>query len=507
MTSQTTASGVLGAASLGSSTAGTAGKFLVPASLPPLPAWAILVTPPGATNPINYSAYLDYSATNLQARIQQSFGRQGSTASFPLTFEHGDNSVPTIIYPMSRVLIVDTISGNPIFGGLINDPAFVFVSPNLVTWNCQCVDYSINASGATVYAAYSGLTMDEVIVDLVLNANCGITANFVSQGGYVAPGPVIPFMQFQWQTLTQCLDQVATYASQSSQYGWFVDETQEVHFFNQFQGAPPTVTITDDPMAGQGSTNLAHVEVNAMLSYEYDGTSLYNQITCIGSQISIPVNTEGPPTQGWTGDGSTTIFTLIWPITQEDTAATFIGIQAYLLVGGQPYVVGLQEVESQVQTTTTQWVISQTSAGQWVLVSLVGPPPAGVLVELWYPYEIPVIGVAQDIVSIQNYGHTWTEIITDSTLLTEQACFARAQADLTEYSKVQENLNCYTTEDFTGHINVGDIIWCNLSQFPDSTRGYALGIQDAYICTSNTIVMLATGFHQYQLTLLRISTS
>jgi len=458
---------------------------------------------------MDLTQYFDYSSENWQTMINQSFGRQGDTASITLTVEHPDGKVPFIIPAMSEIEITDPVTGRYVFAGVVNDPKWIYQAPNLTTWYLGCVDYTLYANTAVLYNAYSGLPMDDVVVDVVRSANCGITAAKVADGGYVAPGPIIPFMTFEWQTLTQALQQISKYASQSAQYGWYIDNNKELHFYNQFQAPPPTVTITDK-LEGYGwgpSQTVARIEVDPMFSYEWDGTSLYNQVYVIGADISVPMEITGPPTGVWQGDGNTTMFPLPQPILQEDTAATYIGTNALLLVNHQPYEVGLAEVESQAPNETTSWVITQNAQGQWFLQSLVGPPAPGTLIELWYSYVLPVIGVASNPTTINQVGHVYSEVVTDNTLLTEQACFARAQRELQEYSRVEERLNCYLTQDFVGVIHAGDVVQVDSQLIPNSLNNYQPGLKDLFIVLSNTIMLLSSGYRQYQIQAMRVSTS
>lgn len=378
----------------------------------------MLITPPGGTQ-TDYTKYFNYSADNWQTMINQQFGRQGDTASITLTDEHPDGMYHFIIQPMSEIIINDLVGGGYVFAGVINDPQWIFEAPNLSTWYLNCVDFTVYANTAVLYNSYSGLPMDDVVVDVVNSANCGLHAAKVADGGFVAPGPIIPFMTFQWQTLTQAFQQISQYASQAAQYGWYVDNNKEVHFYNQFQSEPTGVIITDKIQGfGEGpSATIARMEWDPMFAYEWDGTSLYNQVYVIGSDISIPMELTGPPVAVYTGDGNTNMFPLPEPILQEQSSATYIGTDAFLLVNLQPYEVGLAEVEQQNQLETTEWQLTQTPGGVWYLTNVTGPPAAGTVIQLWYSYVLPVIGVATNATTVAEVGHTYcvdeqTEILT-----------------------------------------------------------------------------------------------
>ncbi len=502
------------------------------------------------------SQYIDTTSTANQLQVTQAWGRQGDTATIPLTFEYTGNNLsgsfeqqgqqligqqitfPLIIKPLSPIVLVAP-TGDIMFAGLVTNPKLNFQGPNLWTWVCECSDYTFYANSAIINTAYSSdIPMDDAIVDMVVAANCGIKAATVANGGYVHPCPSLPFIQFSFQTLTQALQQTVTQVSQSAQYGWRIDENLNLHFYNQYQAPEAVALVTDDssygvPAYGNGPGGygnsgysyapggyfintavsvqrpyLCHLEVDTMQMYEFDATQLYNQIWVMGTSINQPVQTKGAPTDAWLGDGSTTSFALRYPVLQADSSQTYIGIQALLLVGGVPYEVGLLSFQ-QGTPVTTPWVIVQHPDGSWYLQTNAGTaaPAAGANILLWYSYTIPNVAIVTDEKSVRNYHHTFAKVVNDSTIISVNEAYTRADMELTEYSIVEENLTAYTTEEFVGHFNAGDVLHVVLKTFPDSLNGYILGLDDTFIVTSNTIMMLTTGYRQYQFKAMRIKPS
>jgi hypothetical protein len=157
----------------------------------PAPDIQLLITPPGGSE-TDYTAYLTYEGANQEMTITQNFGRQGDTAVLPLVVEHS-GVLPWFIPPLSQVRLHDSIAGQTLFGGVVANPQFATLGPNLGEYDLQCVDYTFYANGATVRFPPSSIQApDQIIVALTNGANCGISAATIADGGYVAPGPALP---------------------------------------------------------------------------------------------------------------------------------------------------------------------------------------------------------------------------------------------------------------------------------------------------------------------------
>jgi hypothetical protein len=449
--------------------------------------------------------YLPWTSESNTLTVNQTWGRQGDTASIPLEDEHSVGSQNFWIEPMAKVTLLanpGTAYTETIFGGLATKPQFYFDAPTLTNWYLSCQDYTLLATDAVVNTSFSGISMDNALVDLVAQVNAQyspggpprIVANLAANGGNVYPAPVVPFIALPYQTLTNAFQAIQKQASQSSQYGWTIQPNAaglpELHFYNQFQAPPPNLLLTDKPGVygeptpthpggppGNGNPYqfLGYLEQSSQFYYEFDATQMYNDVQVLGAAISQPMDPQGPPTQVWIADGYSTSFSLQEPILTQDSSATYIGIQA--------------------------------NSGQWYLVSQQGPPPKGSVIMVWYSYQIPLLVHAQSASNIGQYGVVLSELVNDNQLVTVFEASQRAQADLIEYARVEERINFYTTEGMVGHMNCGDLFYGDFYSIPNSLNGYAPGLQDNFIVTTNTINLLTSGYLQYQTQAMRVSTS
>ena len=76
---------------------------------------------------------------------------------------------------------------------------------------------------------------------LVLRAGCGITAQHVADGGYVAGGPLLASFVLNYTTLSDAWKRLATLAGQVTPYGW-----EQHHEVNRF------VERLSDELCGRG---------------------------------------------------------------------------------------------------------------------------------------------------------------------------------------------------------------------------------------------------------------
>ena len=151
------------------------------------PSLTLNITPPGGTA-TQYQNWLAYDGHQQQMQITQNFGRQGDTATLPLVDEYV--SSPNIRIPvMSQVSLYDNNCSKYLFAGVVTNPALEVTSPNRNEWTLACTDYTFYADNAIVHGVYYGWTVDQIVIDLTRQANCGISAASTSAGGYVAPGP------------------------------------------------------------------------------------------------------------------------------------------------------------------------------------------------------------------------------------------------------------------------------------------------------------------------------
>lgn len=464
----------------------------------PTPNLSFIVTPPNGS-PVDYTQYLAWSGAVNQMTITQNFGRQGDTATFPLIEDFEATGTPTVTIPvMSRVSLIDNnLGGKVLFAGVANDPVLVVQSPTLNEWDVQCTDYTFYADNIIVNGTFIGLTVDQIVIRLTAAANCGISANTVRNGGFVAPGPQLASFVLNYVTLSDAWRKLATLAGQSTPYGWYVDENRALHFYDASSAISSGVTFTTTPTAVNGSATEGHLTYDSF-TYEWDGTSVKNRILVQGANQVISHGTplKSNPTDVFLGNGSQTS----WPLRY-----TLNGTPTLYVRGVQQTV----EVVDAGQTGTGAWQAIQNTIGQWFLITTSAAPGSGVQIRIWYDYEVPVVAQANDHNSQAEYNGPnsgiFEEYINDSTLTTVPMALARAMRERTEYAFATERFTFNSTEDWYGWVRSGETFKVTNKFIPDAENGYSWGITNKpFICTGNSITFGPGGYRIMQITAVRI---
>src|SRR5690349_1652453 len=143
-----------------------------------------------------------WAGASAQLSISQNFGRQGDTATIPLVDDWQGQAHPNFYIPvLSQVSLFDNTAGQSLFAGVVNDPVLQVAGPNRNEWNLSCTDYTFYADNVVVAGQFFGETVDQIIIALTKQANCGIDAKTIPNGGFVAPGPVLSSFILNYTTL------------------------------------------------------------------------------------------------------------------------------------------------------------------------------------------------------------------------------------------------------------------------------------------------------------------
>lgn len=456
------------------------------------PSLTLTITPPGGS-PAQYQGLLTYEGHQQQMTITQNFGRQGDTAVLPLTDEY--LVTQNVLVPvMSRVRLYDGNCGQVLFAGVANDPCLSVTGTNRNEWTLNCTDYTCYADSAIVHGIYNGWTTDQVIIDLTQQANCGITAASVADGGFVAPGPQMASFLLNYGSLSDAWRKLAVLAGSSTPYGWYVDENLALHFYDATTAQDSGVTFTTSPAAG-GSVTEGHILLDGQDKYEWDGTSIHNRVLVQGATQTVAQPSTGPATDTWQADGTQQA----WPLRY-----TVSGTPA-LLVNGVSVTV--TSVTPGTAAPPSGWSSQQNAIGQYFLWNSV-PPPAGTLLQAWYSYQVPVVAQATDYPSTIEYagpnGGVFAEFISDTTLTTAPMALMRAQQERTEYAFAAERFTFSTSEDFLGWVRAGQTCRIVDRFIPDSQNAWSTGIDDTFLVTANTVTFAEGGYRQQQVTAVRL---
>jgi hypothetical protein len=460
------------------------------------PSLTLTVTPPGGTA-TDYSAYLAWSGTSQQMQITQNFGRQGDTALLALRDDWQGLPHPRFHIPvLSQVKLYDNVAAKTLFAGVINDPVQVVVGASCNDWKLQCTDYTYYADNSTVHGNFYGKTVDQIVVSLTQQANCGITAATIANGGFVAPGPQLASFVLNYTTLSGAWRKLATLAGSSTPYGWYVDENRALHFYDATTAISSGVTFTTAPTTS-GSTTEGHILLDSQNGYEWDGTSIRNRILVQGANQTITHGsvTSTSPTNTWRGDGAT----ISWPLRYTVTGSPVLKIN-----GVTTSVTVVQA--GATGTVSGAWLVQQNTSGQWFLTASTAPAN-GVSIQIWYDYQIPIVAVANDVASQAEYtgpnGGVFEEYIYDTTLTTPPMALSRAQRERTEYAFAAERVTFNTSEDFLGWVRAGQTCTVN-NQLAWNTQSSSWGVNDTFIVVGNMVTFGSGGYRQCQITSVRL---
>lgn len=456
------------------------------------PSLSLLITPPGGSA-TQYAPNLAYDGHQQQMSITQNFGRQGDTAILPLVDEFS-SSPNFVIPPMSTVKLYDSNCSQTLFAGLANDPSLQVTGPNRNEWTLNCTDFTVYADDALIHGTWNGWTVDQIVVDITAQANCGITAATVADGGYVAPGPQLSTLVLNYQSLSGAWKTLAALAGGNTAYGWFVDENLELHFYDATTALSSGVTFTTSPTTS-GSITEGHILSDSTNSYEWDGTSLFNRILVQGATQTVSQPTSGAATDTWLANGTQQAWPLRYTLSGTPT----------LKVGGTEVTV--TSVEAGTSAPSTGWSAQQNSVGQYFLWNPVAPA-AGTVLQAWYSYQVPVVAQATDWPSVSSYpgpnGGIFAEFVSDTSLTTMPMALARAQQLRTEYAYPAERFTFNTSEDFLGWVRAGYTCVIDTPLIPDSQRGWAWGVNDTFITFANQVTFGTGGYRQCQVTAIRL---
>ena len=457
------------------------------------PSLTLTVTPPGGS-PVDYSDYLAWSGAGNQMTITQNFGRQGDTAQLVLV-EEFQTTPSVIVQDMSQVALHDNIAGQTLFEGVCNDPVLNVTSPNRNEWTLNCVDFTLYADNALVHGVYYGWTVDRIVIDLTKKAGCGITAKKVSDGGFVAPGPQLASYVQNYNQLSTAWKTLAGLAGSTTPYGWYVDANRNLHFYDATTALSSGVTFTSSPTVG-GSTTEGHMLLDSQNTYEWDASSLYNRILVQGANQTVPYGTvKSKPTDTWLGNG----YQQSWPLRYTVTGTPVLHLN------GKATAVDLVQAGS---TSSGTWQIVQNSVGSWFLATTGTAPATGVKLQLWYDYSVPVVAQANDYPSQRAYpgpnGGVFAQFVSDSSLTTVPMALARAQQQRQEYAFPVERATFNSSEDFLGWVRSGQTCRIVNHLVPDAQNNYAMGVNDTFLITGNTVTFGTGGYRQCQVTAIRL---
>jgi len=160
-------------------------------------------------------------------------------------------------------------------------------------------------------------------------------------------------------------------------------------------------------------------------------------------------------------------------------------------------------------TSTSTWQVAQNANGQWFLnVDPASTPTSGVIIKLWYDYQVPIVAQANDFASQTLYtgpnGGIYAEFINDSSLTTVPMALNRAQRERQEYSFAAERITFTSTEEWLGWVRAGETCRIINRFIPNSQTGYSFGINATFLVVNNTVNFTEGGYRNMQVTAIRV---
>lgn len=422
--------------------------------------------------------------------VDATYGQRGATATFRLSEDLQFKATPALIVkPLTRITVYDMGLGATIFGGVILNPKLYKYGPMLNTWTLTCRDYAEYSDNVIVNGDYSNKTLDFIIKDLNTQANCGITT------ANVQPGPLIARVVINYLTLTDAWVRACQYASQGAVWGWFVDDTLDLHTFDALKTTAKTSpSFVDTPSTVDNVITFPYVQDN--FCYEWAGDSVRNRIKVRGG------NYTGPATDNFVGNGQQSVWGLAYPIDSSNPAAT-------VTVNGVPVTTNIDTGSSTTTPAAGTAVLTQTPSGVWIIRFGTVPPNAQNIV-VKYNLLMPVLTRVDDISSQQQYGGPnrgiYEMYLSDATITSLLTAKARGQREISEYGVAEERVMLITFPSNAYHVHIGDVLPIASSQVPDfAAPGYPFGISKNFVISQLHIEGQKGALRAYSFTGVRVS--
>lgn len=325
-------------------------------------------------------------------QITDQINNRTNRATF--TIERGPESA--YVPPLNKELIV-TRDSEVIFAGVTVECEESLIGHNAVEYQVACSDYSHYLNRKLVTERYQNTTINAIIADLLSTYAPDFTDTKVD-------APIaIASVAFNRITVSECLQKLA----ELSNYYWYVDYDQDVHFFaTNGQAAPFELTDT----AGN--------HVFESLSIKRDITQLRNSIIIQGGEI--PGSSR---TVKYAGDGDRAEFDTQYKFATKPTVT----------VNGVAQTVGLDFIDDD-GSFDCMWSFQQ----KYVRFTAGNLPPAPTApavtnVNITGQPLFPIVVRVNDPASVETYG-VYEFQIRDENISSQDQAITRGLAELRGYA-------------------------------------------------------------------------
>lgn len=359
--------------------------------------------------------------------ITDQINNRANRATFVIERAPGDSYVP----PLNKELIV-TRDSEVIFAGVTVERNESFIGHHTVEYSVACSDYSHYLNRKLVTERYENQTINAIIADLLTTYAPDFTDNNVD-------APItIASIAFNRITVSDCLQKLA----ELSNYSWYVDYDQDVHFFAlNSQNAPFSLSDT----AGN--------HVYESLEIKRDITQLRNTIIIQGGEIPGTSRTVK-----YAGDGERAEFDTQYKFANKPTVT----------VNGVAQTVGLDYVDDD-SSFDCMWSFQQKyvrfTAGN---IPPLPTSPAVTNVELTGAPLFPIVVKVNDPTSVGEFG-IYEFQIRDENISSQDQAIARGLAELRGFAS---SLNEGSFETYQPGLRAGHTI---------QISNTLLGIDEAFL--------------------------
>jgi len=324
----------------------------------------------------------------------------GQTGAMSLEIEDVDDNL--LLFAWQQVVV--KIGLTAVWGGYIMRSLPGLTEGGNRRWSLQCESWDTLLNRTPIVrCTYANQTPAWIIIDLFSRAGLN-DFDIITQ---VDPNlPAIQNFVASGEKLTDLLDRLALLAGAS----WSISVNKELIFRvnDSLPVAPFAIKAlgladftTSFPPSGSPTPDI-------------DATDLRNRITVYGGIVPSAIQTDICE-----GDGTTTRFTLLYAPVHEIVKITVDGVLQWH--GYDYYDTQFNDYDCLVDYTlgTVRWLDA---------------PVDGAVIEIQYRYKQQLMTVRQSDISYMLFGRWFDFELRDSTLTTEPACIAAADALLAEYA-------------------------------------------------------------------------
>ncbi len=338
------------------------------------------------------------------------------------------------------------------FSGTVVRVKEVMEGTKLQKFQVKAIDHGRELDRQQVSEHYSGMTVDDIIADIITNYTSGFTGNAVNCSIEIAS------ITFNYLTVSQCLSKL----TRATNFVWYVDYDKDIHFFEK-NSEPTSFGITD--------TNGKHLNKSLVLTD--DLSQLRNRVRIRGGEL------EGDPrTEYIDGDDTKQIFVL----------ANKFSAKPAVIVHGVATPVGLDFLSNE-DDFQCFWNFNE----KYIRFKGITGAGANAIAVTATPL-IPIIAQVDDDVSINTYG-IYEFYKKDTSIKTKDEAKQFASAELSAYadSIVEGQFRTYESGLRSGQIIAiqSDIRSIDESFLIQSVRlrmrGYNEGVWDVKLATLRTI--------------------